>query len=190
MTRATVGLLGMWLVLAPYAADAEDSGSAHHMTKSDGSLDMETCGACHNEDMSLQRSKLETCTLCHGQVVHGGSDEHVRADPTAVKQLLAGQPADAPVLPLTEEGKIYCGTCHLFHDPKVMSEEWLKEGWLPPDRGVSGAVRQSVIDRWAALAAASKETDALGEFATKGTRQLRIPIDQGQLCRHCHKAPR
>jgi hypothetical protein len=190
VSRAVAAIaLGAWLALASVAG-ADDSGSPHHMTKPDGELDMEACKACHTEDMSLERSKLETCTLCHGQVVHGGSDEHVRASPAAVKQAMEARPADAVALPLTDDGHIYCGTCHIFHDPKVMEESWLPQGWLPPDTGMSAAVRQSAIDRWAALAAKAGESGPIGAFAENGTRQLRLPIDHGQLCRQCHPAPR
>ena len=98
------------------------------MTKPDGSLDMETCGVCHNEDMSLQRSKLETCTLCHAQTVHAGSDEHLRAAAAGGEAGAGGTAEGRPALPLTEDGRIYCGTCHLFHDPKVMEEDWLAHG--------------------------------------------------------------
>jgi len=188
VTRAAATMIGIWLAFQPLTARAQEEGSPHKMTKADGSLDMDTCGACHNQDMSLQRSKLETCTLCHGQTAHAGADEHSRAIPSAVKQALAGQPKGGPALPLTDDGHIYCGTCHFFHDPKVMSEEWLKQGWLPPDHGVSATVRQAVVDRWAALAEKSGEKGALGQFATKGTRQLRMPVDDGQLCRQCHGA--
>lgn len=190
MTRLIAIALTVWLALVPASAPAQDAGSPHHMTKSDGSLDMDTCGLCHNEDMSLQRSKLETCTLCHAQTAHAGSNEHLRAAPAAVKASLAGLPKGAPALPLTDDGHMYCGTCHLFHDPKVMSEDWLVHGWLPPDSGMPAAVRQGVLDRWAALAAKSSDQAVLGSFATKGTRQLRLPVDGGQLCQQCHGALR
>src|SRR5262249_4572488 len=161
----------------------------HHMTAPDGSLDPSACGMCHNEDFSLQRTKLETCTLCHAQTLHAGADEHLRASPAAVKAAL-GDTGTTPPLPLADDGHIYCGTCHLFHDPKVASEDWLTHGWLPPDGGVAAAVRQSVVDRWAALSATSEDKSAVGKFAAKGTRQMRLPVDDGQLCRRCHGAPR
>lgn len=189
MTRALVIVLGVLLALS-CGARAQEEGSPHHMTKPDGSLDMDTCGACHNEDLSLQRSKVETCTLCHAPTSHAGSEEHGRAAAPAVKQALAGQPSGAPALPLTEDGRIYCGTCHFFHDPKVMSEEWLTQGWIPPDSGLPGAVRGAVGERWAALAEKAGEKSALGQFAGKGTRQLRLPVADGQLCRQCHGALR
>jgi hypothetical protein len=183
-------LLALCLALVPVASRGQEVGAPHAMTKSDGSLDMEACGACHNEDLSLQRSKVETCTLCHAQTVHAGSDEHLRASAAAVKEGMASQPKGGAAFPLTDDGQIFCGTCHLFHDPKVMSEDWLVKGWLPPEGGFSGAVRQAVVDRWAALAAKSEDKAAIGQFVTKGTRLLRMPVDQGQLCAQCHGALR
>ena len=185
MSRVIAIAWALWLVLGA-AARAQDEGTPHHMTKSDGELNMEACGVCHNEDLTLQRSKLETCTLCHSQTLHAGSDEHLRAAPAAVKAALDARPKDAPALPVSEDGHMFCGTCHIFHDPKVMSEDWLAHGWLPPDTGVSAAVRQAVLDRWAALAAKAEDKAALGSFATKGARQMRLPVDGGQLCRQCH----
>src|SRR5262249_18618808 len=151
MIRVTASVFGLWLALLPLMGRAQED-TPHHMTKPDGSLDTEKCGACHNGDFSLQRSKLETCTLCHAPTVHAGADEHLRADQAAVKRALEGQPKAAATLPLADDGHIYCGTCHLFHDPKVASEDWLTHGWVPPESGLSGAVRQAVVARWAALA--------------------------------------
>jgi len=189
MIRTLAIVLGGWLVLAPVAAYGEGDATPHHMTKPDGALDTTACAVCHNEDFSLQRSKLETCTLCHAQIPHAGADEHLRASPAAVKSAL-GDTAKGVALPLTDDGKIYCGTCHLFHDPKVDSVDWLTHGWLPPNTGLSAAVRQSVIDRWASMAASSEDKNAIGKFATKGTVQMRLPVEAGQLCRRCHGAPR
>jgi len=186
---AAFGLLTS-LALVPMPAPAQEEGSPHKMTKPDGSLDMESCGLCHNEDLSLQRSKLETCTLCHPQTSHAGSDEHLRQNGSEVKRALEGAPKGSSVLPLAEDGRMYCGTCHLFHDPAVSEEKWLAQGWLPPDKGLSATVRQSVNDRWAALALKTGEKGAIGHFADKGTRQMRSPVDQGQLCRQCHGALR
>jgi hypothetical protein len=188
VTRAVTSLLVIWLACASLPVRADDADSVHRMVKANGELDVEKCGVCHNDDMSLQRSKLETCTLCHSQTLHAGSDEHVRAEALAVKRVLEGQPDEAAALPLGDEGHIYCGTCHLFHDPAVLEESWLEQGWVPRSGGLAGATRQSVIDRWAAMAKRAGEKSALGTFATAGTKQLRLPVDEGQLCRRCHGA--
>ncbi len=186
MIGAAAALLGAWLALGPIAAFAAGDASPHHMTKPDGSLDAAACAVCHNEDFSLQRPQLETCTLCHAQTIHAGSDEHLRASPAAVKRALGDAAQGGPVLPLSDDGHIYCGTCHLFHDPKVASEEWLVHGWVPPNSGLPAAVRQGIIDRWRAIAASSEDKSAVGKFAATGALQMRLPVDNGQLCRRCH----
>jgi len=182
-------IAALWLAAVLSLASttrAQEEGSPHKMTKADGELDMETCAICHNEDLSLQRSKLETCTLCHAQTSHAGSDEHLRANPAAVKRVVDALPKEGPVFPVSEDGHIWCGTCHLFHDPAVAEEKWLAAGWIPADKGLAGSVRRGVDERWAAMASKTGEQAALGHFAAKGTRQLRLPVDQGQLCRQCH----
>lgn len=186
MRRPLALLLGGWLVVAVAAHAQEEGSPPHHMTKANGELDMDVCSACHTKDMSLERPLLETCTLCHSQTSHAGSDEHVRAEPAAVKQSLAARPKDAVALPLSEDGHMWCGTCHLYHDPKVMQEDWLKKGWVPPESGLPGNVRQAVLDRWAALAAKADDKSPLGRFKAKGI-QLRLPVSEGQLCRQCHE---
>lgn len=165
------------LFTAACTAVADDSSSPHHGTQ--------MCPVCHNEDMTLQRSKLETCTLCHGSMPHSGAAEHLRLDAGRVKQALAGKPDDGVKLPLTDEGRIWCGTCHVFHDPSL-GEAWLPMGWVPPDSGLPKAVRDGVTGRWDALAAAHGESKVDASFAAKGTRQLRLPVENGALCMRCH----
>jgi hypothetical protein len=176
-------------VLLPSRAHASDSPPApHNMTKADGTLDTETCAVCHTASMDLERSKLETCTLCHAETVHSGAAEHLRAEPQAVAGAIAGRAKDAVPLPLTDDGRIWCGTCHLFHDPKVLSEEWLAHGWIPPDQGLSAAVREGVLGRWARLSEVYDQHEPPGQFATTGTRLLRLTVKDGSLCRQCHAA--
>ena len=164
------------LLVCVRPSGADDSGSPH--------TNLEMCSVCHNEDMSLQRSKVETCTLCHGETPHSGAAEHLRLEAARIKELLAGT-KPAVTLPLTDDGRMWCGTCHLFHDPSL-GEAWLSTGWLPPDSGLPGAVREGVSNRWQALASAHGDAKVDASFASKGTRQLRLPADDGTLCRQCH----
>lgn len=177
MDRAIIALTIGILAIGANPAAADDSGSPHRGT--------EMCSVCHNEDMSLQRSKVETCTLCHGEAPHSGAGEHMRVEAAHVKQALAGKKDDSAALPLTDDGKIWCGTCHLFHDPSL-GEAWLPMGWLPPDSGLPKAVRDGVTARWDALASAHGQSKVDASFAAKGTRQLRLPVEDGTLCKQCH----
>jgi hypothetical protein len=186
-SRRIVLALVLLQALAVSAAGAAraDSASPHIMVLPDGKLDQSKCGACHTPDMSLLGTKLETCTLCHSEAEHSGSREHIGAAKEKVAVRMQARAKDSIELPLAEDGKIYCGTCHLYHDPKVLDEAWLASGWVPPDSGLPGAVRESVIARWARLDAGESK-DPLGEFASTGTRQLRLPVSDGSLCVQCH----
>jgi hypothetical protein len=160
----------------PLAATADDSGSPHTSTS--------MCSVCHKADMSLQSPKSEICTTCHSATQHGGSAEHLRIEPARVGRAMAADPTGAK-LPLTDDGHIWCGTCHLWHDPSL-GEAWLPTGWVPPDRDLPGAVRAGVTARWGDIARAHKQKTVDAQFATKGTRQLRLPVQDGSLCKRCH----
>jgi len=173
-------VVGALLALATAAAAQDGGGSPHKGT--------EMCAVCHNSDMTLQRSKLETCTLCHAQTVHAGAAEHLRIEPARVARALAdqsGKPQGAVTLPLTDDRRIWCGTCHLFHDPSL-GEAWLPNGWIPPASGLAASVRTGVTAKWDAIAAAHGESKVEAEFASKGTRALRLPVEDGSLCARCH----
>ena len=90
-------------------------------------------------------------------------------------------------LPLTDDGHICCGTCHLFHPPSL-GEDWLPMGWVPPDSALPGAVRAGITARWGDIARAHDQKTVDAHFADKGTRQLRLPVDDGRLCQRCHGA--
>lgn len=177
-------VVGFLLVIRPLWA--EETASPHQMVGPDGQVEDEKCAICHNEDMSLTRSKVETCTLCHAATVHSGANEHLRATAASVSKLLPPTKSDQPSLPLTEDGRIYCGTCHVFHDPAISNEETLASPWVPPSSGLSESVRRSVEARWRRAESKQGESEAGATFSTKGTRRLRLPIEDGSLCRHCH----
>lgn len=170
---------------------AEESDSAHSMLKPDGEADMDKCAACHESDLSLSRSKRETCTLCHAETLHAGAYTHLHASPEKLKQLLSSGHDEKLELPKAEDGGIFCGTCHLFHDPRLSEEKPLATrrdaATIPFDR----AVQNAIAAQWPAIAQKYDEKQAGASFATKATKALRLPVDDGALCRHCHgSAPR
>jgi hypothetical protein len=185
--RRTV-LLALVAAAALGCASLALGQSPHVMTKEDGSLDEGACAFCHEDDLTLSRSKLDTCTLCHAEAAHSGAREHVRASAASVARATAQRGEEDVSLPLAEDGRMYCGTCHLFHDPKVLSEDWLAKGWKPAATGLAGAVRQSVLERWPRLAEMHGEKELGAKFAAEGTTLLRLPVDDGSLCRQCHQA--
>lgn len=165
------------------AATFADDDNVHHMRLPDGELDMDKCGFCHEDDFSLSNSKLETCTLCHDENIHSGISVHQGATPAEVARV-QGEREDS--WPLTDDGGIYCGTCHLFHDPTADDEEWLAKGRPLSTTPFAVHVRESILEKWEA-AAQKHETEAASvKPFDEGTRALRMPVENNELCRHCH----
>jgi len=181
--RLALCLLAFSIASTP--ALAEDSATPHDMLLSDGQADTDKCAICHEEDMSLSRSKVETCTLCHSITVHAGASEHLAKEAARVARLVPAPREGQPVLPLTDDGRIYCGTCHVFHDPRVSEEKILEQPWVPSS-ALAAAVRESLAGRLAGAAPAHDEGAPPVKFSD-GTKRLRLPIADGSLCRHCHR---
>lgn len=177
------------LLAAPLtAAGGSDDGNPHHLGSPD---DRESCSFCHEKDMRLSASLLDTCLACHSITEHAGSQEHVRASAAAVAraQPIPATAAAKPILPLTPEGTIWCGTCHLYHDPQIDAEPLLPQSWLPPMAGMALAVRDAVASRWGELAAKHEQPLPVASFAEQGSRWLRLPVSDGRLCTACHRFP-
>jgi hypothetical protein len=169
---------------------AQESDGPHRMLKPDGETDMEKCAACHESDLSLSRSKRETCTLCHAETLHAGAYVHLHASPDKLKQLLNAAHEEKPQLPTADDGGIFCGTCHLFHDPRLTEEKPLATRREAPS-AFDTAVQRAIEAQWPAIAQKYDAEKADASFAAKATKALRLPVDDGTLCRRCHgNAPR
>lgn len=189
MSALWIALLALLLAAAPPVAradDEEDDSNPHRMSDPD---DDESCGFCHEEDMSLSQSLLDTCLTCHSETEHGGAREHLRARAAEVAAALPTpvKADESATLPLTDEGTIWCGTCHLYHDPRVNEEALLPHAWIPPATGLPGAVRTAMAARWPDLAAKYDEEPPIARFAVGGSTALRLPVDNGELCITCHR---
>jgi hypothetical protein len=87
---------------------------------------------------------------------------------------------------LTEDGRIFCGTCHLFHNPAISDDKPLARAWVPASTGLAEAVRRARAAQWNEIAQKYDQSAAGATTATKSTRALRFPVDDGSLCLHCH----
>ena len=188
MKLAAFALLALLAAVHPVPAQ-EESDSPHRVLKPDGETDTEKCGICHQGDMSLSQPKSEICKMCHAVTIHSGAAEHLQTSPTVLARLLPAKKEGATELPLTEEGGIFCGTCHLFHDPRVVQEKGLTQSWVPPATGLAGAVRTSLATQWNRVASKYGESGPGAKFSSKSTRALRLPVSDGSLCRTCHGNP-
>ena len=174
------------LALTCTAIAEEEADTPHRMLKPDGDVDTDKCQVCHQEDMTLAQPKADLCVMCHSATLHAGVAEHLRASPAQVAQLVAGAKKDAPEFSLTEDGAIFCGTCHIFHDPRVVGDQYVDQLWLPRSAGLPEVVRQGLTDHWGRVATKYGESEPGAKFSARGTRALRLPVSDGSLCRHCH----
>ena len=164
--------------------EEEEEENPHLMVLPDGTKDMDKCGYCHTDDnKTLERSPEDTCTNCHDVATHGGSLSHSQATPEEVKAHLASPGPGEKQFPLTEKGTIYCATCHLSHDAAGLVDglKWLPTGCEESTTPFSVGVREA-LDQYRDRIASPK----VAHFAKDGTRLLRLPACDGQLCAHCH----
>ena len=183
MKRGTASFLIAMLFLFPVspAVAQEDEGNPHLMLDENGEPRLDKCGFCHDDDLTLLQSKEDTCTACHSAAQHAGSSRHLSASPEAVARVLPNWKEDEKLV-FTDNGGIYCGTCHLFHDQKDESEPWLASGCKERTTEFSAAVRRDVEQQRDSIADAQA-----AHIVAEGTRALRYPVCDGTLCRHCHK---
>lgn len=172
----TIFLLLLWV---PRLHAEGDEANPHLMLDSEGEPDLDKCGFCHDDDLTLLQTKEDTCLACHSATEHAGASEHLRIKPDALAQMLPEWSKDE-TLDFTDAGGIYCGTCHLFHDPKDDSNPWL-EDQPRPRTALSAAVRGELETYRDSLT-----TGDAAHFAEKGTRALRMESRDGALCTHCH----
>jgi hypothetical protein len=171
-------------VLAPAPARADDDDqNPHLMLDKDGEPDTDKCEFCHEDDLSLTRSKEETCLICHTTQQHAGSAQHVAIKGDVLARVVPKSKSDDFDLPLTDSGGIYCGTCHLFHDPKDASEPWLAQGCKERKTPFADAVKRNV-EKFRDTTADAQAA----HFVSEGTRALRMPVCDGTLCMQCHEA--
>ncbi len=177
-------LLAVFLVTTAWGLGNEEN--PHWMLRSDGEPDEEKCAICHDEDKNLLSSKEETCLSCHERTLHSGSEEHLRASAAQVQTLLPPKGKYGVEFPLAEDGRMYCGTCHLFHDPRV-DEVTLAAPRTLPSEGIAWEIRQAVERQVRAILALRPESEVQWSFAQESTGFLRLPLTESELCVACHE---
>lgn len=183
--RALLVLVTLWGAWGA-AKTMADEENPHWMLRPDGEPDEEKCAICHDEDMNLLSSKEETCLSCHDRTLHSGSAEHLAVAPERVAAVLPPPTPnqEEPLFPLAEDGRMYCGSCHLFHDPRV-AEETLASVRELPSHALAQAVRRAILQRCENLF--GSPTRAQVSFAPQSTGFLRLPIHKDELCVACHR---
>ena len=143
----------------------------------------DACLFCHDsipeegKTDDLRMPGVETCRGCHFETSHAGSGEHMVKLDAAM-----AEGARKANLPLAEGNAATCATCHDPHPAGTTKASAERAGW--------GEVRV-VPASWERAVLAPAQKDRLGDRAApvlKGMDLLRLPIDDGSLCKACHGA--
>ncbi len=180
----------------------------HKLLDENGEFDKKDCEYCHKEAPDLKkeikRENLEfrlppqkICFGCHLKTPHLNALNHqVKPDKKMRKRMREAEKKWGIILPLDNEGKVMCATCHAPHQPGVIDKEKPAGKQVSDtdlDEGVSyvkhswNHVFQS--DKKARLAKLSQESGviySLGYERIKTEVLLRLPAKDGALCQACH----
>jgi predicted CXXCH cytochrome family protein len=142
------------------------------------------CEFCHDlvdgkPDLELLKTdRVAICYGCHKDTRHTGSAEHLKTlDPGMKARAEAGE------LPLTPDGKVFCGTCHDPHPPGSKPSAMDRTEW---------AGKPLFTDPWllSALEPILEErAETLGTDVTPWTKEpdfMRKPLSGNALCGTCH----
>jgi hypothetical protein len=107
--------------------------NAHHQIRADGTIDAKTCLYCHKDkpdvktatyrDVTFIGDTRALCMRCHPITGnHPGNFDHMAKRPSAkgLARLAALKKKYHIILPLAEDGKMTCITCHNPHEKGVI----------------------------------------------------------------------
>lgn len=181
----------------------------HKMLDEKGELKKERCKICHAEtpdpeevtDWRGLKFRLATdklCLGCHLKTPHLNALNHQKKPTDEMKKVMeASEKRYGIILPLDEEGRVMCVTCHSPHEKGVIKSD------RPGGRQVADvAVEEGILyvedlwnkvfeaDKKERLEELEKETGKRFEVRyrkIKGEVLLRLPAKDGTLCIACHQ---
>ncbi len=181
----------------------------HKLLDDKGKFDEEDCEYCHKEAPDLKkeikRDELEfrlppqkICFGCHLKTPHLNALNHqVKPDKKMRQRMHEFEKKLKIILPLDDEGKVMCTTCHAPHQPGVIDRKTPAGKQVADadlDKGVSYAEHA-----WNNVFKSDKKT-RLKKLAEQGDGQhelnyqriktevlLRLSAKKGSLCLACHK---
>ena len=187
---------------------AHERPNIHVMLDKQGEIIEKNCTYCHTEvlkrdrtykpdELKLRVPRETLCFGCHLKTPHLNAVEHqVKPSKEKLKQLEASVKKLGIILPLSNDGKMMCVTCHSSHpngvlDKKLAAAKQVENNDLK--EGVSYSKHP-----WAEVYAADKQS-RLDTFNRESGEQLqvqyarinaevllRLPAKDGSLCLACH----
>jgi hypothetical protein len=110
--------------------------NAHHQIQADGTLDVKMCLYCHKKkpdektatykEVTFIGDMRALCRRCHPiEGNHPGDFDHMAAPPSAkaLKHMAVMETTCDIILPLAQDGKMTCITCHNPHEKSVIAAD-------------------------------------------------------------------
>ncbi len=188
----------------------------HVMLDDNGEIKEKSCEYCHekilNRDKSYQLDEIklripadQLCYGCHLKTPHLNSMEHqVEPDEDRAKQMKQSAKKHGIILPLSQDGKVMCVTCHTPHQPGVI-EDHLPAAKQVSDADVKDGIQYKKSSPWQEVITADKHEriqkmlneskSSTKSFTTHYELNyklidkevlLRLPAKDGTLCLACH----
>ncbi len=185
--------------------------SIHKMLGEDGKIIEDTCLYCHEEtpdpeqeenheqgDLKLRLPPQNICYGCHLYTPHMNALGHQKKpDEDMSKRIKKYVQEHEIILPLSDDGKIMCITCHSSHQLDVISREKpagkqvingdIEKGTTYSEHPWNKVFIEDKKDRLNKLA---QETDKNYELKYQRIEKeilLRLPAKDGKLCMACHE---
>jgi len=191
----------------PYQRD-----TIHEMLDADGKIIKKTCLYCHEqaldpeEDIKADELKLRLppqniCYGCHRYSPHFNALNHQqKPDDEMKKRIEKYEQEHKIILPLSEEGKVMCVTCHSSHQMDVIDRDRPAGKQVENhdlDKGVTYSEhawgKVFIDDKKHRLDKLSQETGeqySLNYQRIEKEILLRLPAKNGTLCLACHEFER
>lgn len=181
----------------------------HKMLGEDGKIIKNTCLYCHEEvldpeqdikpgELKLRLPPQNICYGCHLYTPHLNALGHQQqADDDMKKRIKKYEQEHKIILPLSDDGKVMCITCHSSHQLDVISRE-KPAGKQVLNNGMDKGITYSkhpwnkvfVEDKKNRLNTFNQETDknyVLNYQRIEKEILLRLPAKDGRLCMACHE---
>ncbi|MCG7908689.1 MAG: hypothetical protein JAY82_02830 [Candidatus Thiodiazotropha taylori] len=188
----------------------EQRYNLHVMLDSTGEIDDSGCTYCHTEipdpsddipieQMEFRLPKAKLCYGCHLKTPHLNTLTHLKEPDDAMKKRIASAETEQKIrLPLDDEGRVTCITCHTAHqsgviDPqraggRSVEESSIEEGILYRRTAWSRLFADDKADRMSALKEEHQKQFVKPEYQRVEKEILiRLPAKDGSLCLSCHE---
>ncbi|MCX7098590.1 MAG: hypothetical protein NTV43_11880 [Methylococcales bacterium] len=197
-----------------HAKKDNERPNIHLLMADNGDIKKQNCLYCH-EEVNEQRDKArspsnlklrlpieDVCLGCHLKTPHLNALEHQEAKPKdeMKKHMQAMEKKHGIILPLAQNGKVVCVSCHSPHSDGVI--DGTKN---PAGKQIKGDVKKGIEytpHSWNLIYQADKQErlEILGQInkewlnlpyqRIKSEVLLRLPAKNGELCLSCHEFDR